>query len=98
PAIYTLSLHDALPIFDRRLRGGAGRLARQGCAGLVGVDHRTAEGGLDRGARALAEARPLDPGLRLRLGGRYPSASPARGREAVQDRKSTRLNSSHVKI
>ena len=33
---------------DRRLRAGAGRLARQGCSWLVGHDHRAADGWLDR--------------------------------------------------
>ena len=33
---------------DRRLRGGAGRLARQGCSWLVGYDHRATEGRLGR--------------------------------------------------
>src|SRR2546426_9190809 len=53
--IYTLSLHDALPIFDRR---GLGRLLLD-LGDLLGLDHR-------------------------------------RGREL--DRKSTRLNSSHLVI
>src|SRR3989442_11840002 len=59
--IYTLSLHDALPIY----RGRHGR-------------------GHDRGRLRLLEAR------RARRAGRPP--------EGARDRKSTRLNSSHVRI
>src|SRR2546422_7011565 len=54
--IYTLSLHDALPIFDRHGRQRAG---------------------------AVADARPGTP------------VHPAQRAHAGQDRKSTRLNSSH---
>src|SRR5258708_24451038 len=69
--IYTLSLHDALPISDRRDRG---RPARRLLAGgfrrqRVHVRRRSVQG--------LARRRPSQ-----RAGGR-------------QDRKSTRLNSSH---
>src|SRR4051812_49588833 len=62
--IYTLSLHDALPIFVLRI--GFGEAAREGLIHLVGFarDHRA-----DRGGDA---------------GG--------------PDRKSTRLNSSHMSI
>src|SRR5690606_42126360 len=78
-AIYTLSLHDALPIYDDfhlRHRGGAGfRLAGGGAIAGFGVGQVALEG-FDPGAVA--------PRLRLRR---------RRG-----DRKSTRLNSSHVKI
>src|SRR5690606_41757787 len=82
--LYTLSLHDALPIF-RLCRGGysddAGRRGRAIDAApdpLLRADH----GG--RGHRALA-ARLCRRALWL-------------GRDAALDRKSTRLNSSHVKI
>src|SRR3989442_4205790 len=68
--IYTLSLHDALPISDgrgHRLRIAQGVLTRPG------------------GARRARRA----PGL----------AADRRGRRAARgDRKSTRLNSSHVRI
>src|SRR5436309_9811069 len=69
--IYTLSLHDALPISRRRQ--GADQ------AGPLGAGH-------DRGG--LPDVRR--GGLARRAGRRE-----ARGR---RDRKSTRLNSSHVKI
>src|SRR2546430_6621555 len=62
--IYTLSLHDALPICARHRQGG--RSAHR--------DHR--------GVPAL----------------RAPAAAQARARGSGQDRKSTRLNSSHSQI
>src|SRR5437870_9758189 len=62
PEIYTLSLHDALPIFDRHREGA--RPARRDARA-----HRRALRRLD------AASRPRGP-----------------------DRKSTRLNSSHVAI
>src|SRR5699024_12778485 len=69
--IYTLSLHDALPISDQV---GQGRRGRRG--DLAGLDdHGVAPG--DRGDQ--------------RRQGQH------RDRQA-QDRKSTRLNSSHVSI
>src|SRR5438105_6098229 len=68
PEIYTLSLHDALPIFARGARGAAARAGRRRgpCAAPAG------DGGA--GGAGGARARP-----------------PHRG----EDRKSTRLNSSH---
>src|ERR1700730_11472946 len=39
-----------------RLRGGAGRLAWQGCRWPFGVNRRPAQGRLDRGATALVES------------------------------------------
>src|SRR5690606_40295730 len=73
-AIYTLSLHDALPIYPA---GGA-----QGAGGgdvVHPADDRPRRGGA--------------AGVQPRLGLRVP---PGRVRQP-QDRKSTRLNSSHVK-
>src|SRR5438067_11601496 len=64
--IYTLSLHDALPISERSLRGYSGLSA----ASKKGVGSR----GCDRAEVSLHD------GVRKR------------------DRKSTRLNSSHVSI
>src|SRR5690349_24085646 len=71
--IYTLSLHDALPIC------GAEAL---GVGGVVGIEVHGRARRLD-GLPAAAEG---DEGVRRRL--------PRRG----VDRKSTRLNSSHVEI
>src|SRR5436305_10343631 len=75
-AIYTLSLHDALPIFGvmplaRRQRAGVGRSVVGGLLGHRGI---------------WLPARQVD-----RVGG---ADDRARGH---RDRKSTRLNSSHVR-
>src|SRR5690606_40029963 len=77
--LYTLSLHDALPIYDRGIRLAAQSLARY----------------------CIQNLRPLNPPVRpshrreaLRMALAFPVA-PECYRE---DRKSTRLNSSHVKI
>src|SRR3712207_7784723 len=80
--IYTLSLHDALPICARQGAGGAvaphaARLRRGGARG----DREPVRAARAHGARV---PRPGDVGaLRARQGG---------------DRKSTRLNSSHANI
>src|SRR3712207_8390084 len=77
--IYTLSLHDALPISLRRSGRGCGGGVRIGVCG--------------RGLRrpSLRRGRRRRRG-RPRVGGR-------RGRRrASEDRKSTRLNSSHANI
>src|SRR5690606_41603594 len=78
-AIYPLSLHDALPIFDRRRPADLGRVRRPAYRHDVGVELRgEAPVELELG---LAELPAL-----------------LEGREVEEDRKSTRLNSSHVKI
>src|SRR5207249_10631166 len=91
-ATVALSLHDALPIWELRARGPA----RQGRAerGGAGGSGRPRAERLPRGARRgrLAGDRPapelaLGPGVRTRL-----------RRLLRRDRKSTRLNSSHVSI
>src|SRR2546422_3724703 len=69
--IYTLSLHDALPISRGRGAGGAARL------GLADAALRTP---LDAAPAAAAGPQGHRVGVR---------------RRAAQDRKSTRLNSSH---
>src|SRR5207249_12283858 len=89
-ATYPLSLHDALPIWCR------GRTVRA----------RAGEGGRGRRATRLRLRRPRIP---LRASRRHVPATrhrapPTRGarhvrdRRAARDRKSTRLNSSHVSI
>src|SRR5690606_41578347 len=84
-ALYTLSLHDALPIFDnpdryRERRWGSGPIRRDqerpGRSVLVHIDRD----------HALVR-RDLE---RLHV--------PVRLEDDAADRKSTRLNSSHVKI
>src|SRR5690606_40719871 len=87
PAIYTLSLHDALPIYLLHATGTG-----------------TGTGGRDaaRQPPAAAHERPCRVGRRPH-GARQASVGGALGappaaRQERQDRKSTRLNSSHVKI
>src|SRR5699024_12715651 len=76
-SLYTLSLHDALPIYA----GTARPREHLGQRGGHGEQHRAADGG--RG-----------PGDDLRR----PPRTRRRPDQSVQDRKSTRLNSSHVSI
>src|SRR3989442_9681108 len=73
--IYTLSLHDALPISLRRRHGAAQEHCRP-----------------DRGLRSC---NPIAGEAEPRCGGRDGTR---RGRYLGGDRKSTRLNSSHVRI
>src|SRR5690554_7302484 len=77
PEIYTLSLHDALPISHR-----GGRPDEEGCGGSVARDRGDS-------------IQPARPARRPRL-----AMDPRHSRRAgmVPDRKSTRLNSSHVRI
>src|SRR5690606_41234107 len=89
PASYTLSLHDALPIYALRftpkgspIEIGVGVDARRGVAHLSVIDH--------------------GPGIpaqqRAKIFQRFWRADTSRSRDSGGDRKSTRLNSSHVKI
>src|SRR5207253_8891310 len=83
PEIYTLSLHDALPIFDRRFH-------------VLRAPRHHAGTPTTRRLRSRNEERVL-PAFRRCDGG--DAAAP---RDPVpcggRDRKSTRLNSSHVAI
>src|SRR5690349_23367352 len=72
--MYTLSLHDALPILAREIAGVRGQRARR------------ARGGLQLVAAGAAEARLVRAGVVVDV--------PA----LREERKSTRLNSSHVEI
>src|SRR2546426_9227137 len=76
--IYTLSLHDALPILRGSAPRGARALTRAGPAGYTHTKYSVRAGG-----------RSLYTGIEGREPGGWP-----RGR----DRKSTRLNSSHLVI
>src|SRR5690606_41318058 len=98
PDIYPLSLHDALPIWlvdagaahvgvDRRHLGGGG--GRQREVEVAQRAHVTAEG-------AGREQR-VDGEGGAEVADRQPRGEPRAGPQ-VEDRKSTRLNSSHVKI
>src|SRR5690606_41150135 len=80
-AIYTLSLHDALPILLRRT--GSGRGVR---GGRLRHDAVRTQPGTGRGGRPRPVHRPT--------AGDHPDPAGDDG----EDRKSTRLNSSHVKI
>src|SRR5687768_17905357 len=78
---YTLSLHDALPISvrDRLRRGRPPAASRAGAAG--------------RALESAAAPRARNRALRPRVGQSPGGAARAEGQH--QDRKSTRLNSSH---
>src|SRR5690349_25177912 len=81
--IYTLSLHDALPIFVRQALPVHG--VQHGMAGAVGRGAGALNRRLAEVSRHAAEGALVDLAL-------------ARAREGHADRKSTRLNSSHVEI
>src|SRR5436309_10459849 len=90
PDIYTLSLHDALPIFAR---------LEDACE-AAGRDPATID-------RVVVTGPELDPGLDseqafAETSGRYAEAGVTdlvvHWPRPSEDRKSTRLNSSHVKI
>src|SRR3712207_7612045 len=83
--IYTLSLHDALPIWARRGVGAAP-------AALGGrILHEARLGQVDPRQQRPRADRPVAP--------RRVDAPGRAGDEAVEaDRKSTRLNSSHANI
>src|SRR5690606_41860581 len=90
PAIYTLSLHDALPILAEEhevvratgLRPQSDRGLLPTAEGLTTHD-RTGDTAVHVG---VADLDAIEPGGDLL------------GVEGMEDRKSTRLNSSHVKI
>src|SRR5437868_11643883 len=85
PELYTLSLHDALPIWHRQNERGKHVEVIEGHRQVEEVrGERPDEGG----GQALRE-RPQPGGCRI--AGQGESA-------ADRDRKSTRLNSSHVSI
>src|SRR5690242_21610320 len=79
PMIYTLSLHDALPISDRRGQPALSSDAVLRAHQRIGDGHRQ---GADRHADELQDGE-------IAVGG--PDDLP-------RDRKSTRLNSSHMSI
>src|SRR3712207_8017627 len=85
--IYTLSLHDALPIFALHLGQGA-RTAGQQRRALLADDEEA----------ALTVAHQHAIAIVLHDGGGKPRRMVRRGSFGQQDRKSTRLNSSHANI
>src|SRR5439155_15399266 len=98
PHIYTLSLHDALPIWSRELEDlprddqslDLGRPLAD--LGELGIAEDPLDGELGDVARAAVDLHGLARGLHRGLGGEE-----LRHRRRI-DRKSTRLNSSHVAI
>src|SRR5207249_8245443 len=91
PEIYTLSLHDALPIF-----GGEGHpgLHRAACRGVLDLLRRAR-------TRRLGDVDPAPSQRDGHDAGIAPHGSGGIGIMATEleiDRKSTRLNSSHVSI
>src|SRR5690606_41827497 len=91
PAIYTLSLHDALPIFcdtlDPEGQGGIGV--------AVDVYHTWWDPELEEQIRRAGKSRLLAFHVCDWL---VPTRDLLNDRGMMGDRKSTRLNSSHVKI
>src|SRR5690606_40723666 len=91
--IFTLSLHDALPIwFLGKIILNFSKMAVFSKGLFEGLEelHHT----VDR-QEVLFSGRYLDHGLAVR--NRFIRKSDA-GQKVIEDRKSTRLNSSHVKI
>src|SRR5205085_9771951 len=89
--LYTLSLHDALPIFDFEDALLAAERRRRSLGELVHADHD------DLARFDLAPAfgvRAHEPRLQLVDG----LEGTAHVQHVVEDRKSTRLNSSHSQI
>src|SRR5207302_11096902 len=88
---YTLSLHDALPISPLDLRDAqrSSRLRFPACQWML-VDLTAVMGGLPGGATVGAVRGGSEASRAGQAGGEFG--------EAALDRKSTRLNSSHVKI
>src|SRR5207253_11443381 len=93
PATYTLSLHDALPISAPR--SGARPPPPGAPAARPARPGRTPPAATV--ARPPRAGRPAPAGRRGPAGGDSPPAA-ARSAPASRDRKSTRLNSSHVAI
>src|SRR5690606_41984904 len=89
PPVSTLSLHDALPIsFDQLQFLGAVELERVEAQGAVGLDLRDDVGG----------PVAADPAVGLHAIAHAPAQQLVDRHPQRLDRKSTRLNSSHVKI
>src|SRR5690606_41369447 len=86
--IYTLSLHDALPISALiHLHLACGQIGKPGAGPFSLTGQPNAMGGREAGGMAT-----------LLPGHRSPDNADDRAEVAKLDRKSTRLNSSHVKI
>src|SRR5207302_10069722 len=97
PALHTLSLHDALPICPLQPRIVPGKQDRLAFA-PDGADRPLA--GFERAQAQIAVDLEALATLRARLVGNLEKGRARLGdvRRPQGDRKSTRLNSSHVKI
>src|SRR5690606_41823030 len=95
-AIYTLSLHDALPISYHELHCQGDAVAWLSLTPLANGIHRF----FIQFVAAIRQTQPdFAPGLPEWLEGLPPRLYQELAlRLALEDRKSTRLNSSHVKI
>src|SRR5690606_40032589 len=91
PESPTLSLHDALPIFAARLCRDQDHAQLSACRHLQRVDHEVIRGS------GTVELQCPDPAYD-RLAKHRPAHQIERLGIEIADRKSTRLNSSHVKI
>src|SRR5207244_13287671 len=95
PNTYALSLHDALPIWP------AGRVNEKVCAlGFARSARDLDRRGLLVAGSGVVQRRPATDTDRQDPGGRpdeelHPRRDQPAARSQVQDRKSTRLNSSH---
>src|SRR5207248_4580425 len=89
----TLSLHDALPISGRAVDALLGRVPRAGRA--PGRSRRALRAGR---RRELHHARPHVPPRAARRARRTRRRARRRPHARAEDRKSTRLNSSHRTI
>src|SRR5690606_41796783 len=87
PITYALSLHDALPIWPPRLAGHV--IGERG----IGRTAAHTPGGRISAARRVVPHHIAEVLIKLIV-----SLLPATDELGVGDRKSTRLNSSHVKI
>src|SRR5205814_6797559 len=91
PHIYTLSLHDALPISSNT------QLRSHVAWKLLYVRARE----LSKEVLIVssdAQIRSVAHGVKFRVATSLEASSPAKPRPASRDRKSTRLNSSHLGI
>src|SRR5690606_42027517 len=96
--LYTLSLHDALPISEMlnkmgaRIEGaGTPTMTITGVEALHGAEHTIIPDRIETGT-FIAAAAITEGELRIE------KCRPAHLTAVIEDRKSTRLNSSHVKI
>src|SRR5690606_41327639 len=95
--IYTPSLHAALPIFQP-----AGGTERAGAGQVVCRSRRCSTGAADAdrsaaGTRSARHTGTAESAHRAAAAGEWRRPDPG-AKTGVGDRKSTRLNSSHVKI